>query len=284
MSYPGGKNGAGVYQSIINQMPPHEVYIEAFLGGGAIMRNKRPARLNVGIDRDQAALVQTKARVLADLAISDDAPAGIAKIDDRAAIVKSSDVPSRIAENDDARFSFVAGDAIEYLRTYPFQGGELVYCDPPYMHDTRKVLDLYEYEMTDADHAALLDVLCALPCMVMLSGYHTEFYEDRLQGWHSIQFQAMTRSGEQATEWLWMNFAPPVELHDYGFLGSNFRERERIKRKKDRWTARLERMPLLERQAMLAAIREAWPAAASPFPAMLESDTARKSDDRISYR
>jgi hypothetical protein len=40
----------------------------------------------------------------------------------------------------------------------------------------------------------------------------------------------------------------------------------------------------LERQAMLAAIREAWPAAASSFPAMLESDTARKSDDRISYR
>lgn len=271
MSYPGGKNGAGVYQSIINQMPPHDVYIEAFLGGGAILRNKRPARLNIGIDRDQAALAQTKARVSAGIAISDD----------RATIVKSSGVSGCIAENDDARFSFVAGDAIEYLRSYPFQGRELVYCDPPYMHDTRKVLNLYEYEMTDADHAALLDVLCALPCMVMLSGYHTEFYEDRLQGWHNIQFQAMTRSGEQATEWLWMNFAPPVELHDYGFLGSDFRERERIKRKKQRWTARLENMPLLERQAMLAAIREAWPAEASSFPAMLESGTTKNNDDRI---
>ncbi|WP_299593230.1 DNA adenine methylase [uncultured Tateyamaria sp.] len=259
MSYPGGKNGAGVYQSIINQMPPHDVYIEAFLGGGAIMRNKRPARLNIGIDLDRMALAQTKARVTAGLAISDDAMGPIAKYGD-------------------ARFTFEAGNAIEYLSRYRFHGGELVYCDPPYMHDTRKVLDLYNYEMTDADHAALLDVLCGLPCMVMLSGYFTEFYKDRLNGWHSIQFQAMTRGGEPATEWLWMNFAPPIELHDYGFLGSNFRERERIKRKKDRWTARLEKMPLLERQAMLAAIRDAWPAAASSNPAMLESDTAVSDD------
>jgi DNA adenine methylase len=34
MGYPGGKSGAGVYQTIINLMPPHTVYIEPFLGGG----------------------------------------------------------------------------------------------------------------------------------------------------------------------------------------------------------------------------------------------------------
>jgi DNA adenine methylase len=50
MVYPGGKNGAGVYQTIINLMPPHDVYIEPFLGGGAIMRQKRPALLNIGLD------------------------------------------------------------------------------------------------------------------------------------------------------------------------------------------------------------------------------------------
>jgi len=32
--------------------PPHEVYIEPFLGGGAIMRQKRPALLNIGLDLD----------------------------------------------------------------------------------------------------------------------------------------------------------------------------------------------------------------------------------------
>jgi len=37
---------------------------------------------------------------------------------------------------------------------------------------------------------------------------------------------------------------------------SNFRERERLKRKKARWTARLAKMPALERSVLLAAIEE----------------------------
>ena len=34
MSYPGGKNGAGVYQKIINLMPPHDRYFEPLGGRG----------------------------------------------------------------------------------------------------------------------------------------------------------------------------------------------------------------------------------------------------------
>ncbi len=56
MAYPGGKNAPGVYQSIINLMPPHEVYIEPFLGSGAILRLKRPAAVSLGVDLDPAAL------------------------------------------------------------------------------------------------------------------------------------------------------------------------------------------------------------------------------------
>ena len=56
MTYPGGKNAPGVYQTIINHMPPHAVYIEPFLGSGAILRLKRPARINIGIDRDPQAI------------------------------------------------------------------------------------------------------------------------------------------------------------------------------------------------------------------------------------
>lgn len=56
VSYPGGKGGAGVAQALINLMPPHGLYIEPFLGSGTIMRIKRPALVNVGIDRLPAAL------------------------------------------------------------------------------------------------------------------------------------------------------------------------------------------------------------------------------------
>ncbi len=57
-----------------------------------------------------------------------------------------------------------------------------------------------------------------------------------------------------ATEWIWMNYPAPLELHDYRYLGDTFRERERIKRKSQRWVARLKKMPVLERQALLSAI------------------------------
>ena len=55
-------------------------------------------------------------------------------------------------------------------------------------------------------------------------------------------------------EWLWMNYKSPVELHDYRYLGDNFRKREHLKNKKKRWVARLESMPVLECRALLAAI------------------------------
>ena len=231
MGYPGGKSGAGVYQTIINLMPPHRVYIEPFLGGGAIMRQKRPAVVNIGVDLDVAAIA----------GFSDDA-GGICSI----------------AVSGEAGFRFEQADAITFLAAYPFTGDELVYCDPPYMHETRGRLDLYRHEMTDEQHGALLAILKALPCRVMISGYWTPLYAAELEGWNSVTFEAMTRAGRTATEWLWFNFPEPVALHDYSYLGEDFRERERIKRKKQRWTARLHRMPELERRALLDAIREAW--------------------------
>jgi len=54
MSYPGGKGGAGIWQTIVNQMPPHDTYIEAFLGSGAVLRHKRTANVNIAIELDPA--------------------------------------------------------------------------------------------------------------------------------------------------------------------------------------------------------------------------------------
>lgn len=130
-----------------------------------------------------------------------------------------------------------------------------MYCDPPYVRSTRSSQGrLYNYEFDDEQHARLLDLLTPLRCAVILSGYDCELYRRKLEGWGHATFQAMTRGGKPATEHLWYNFEPPAELHDYRFLGGNFRERERIRRMQKRWARRLERMPDLERQALLAAI------------------------------
>jgi DNA adenine methylase len=100
-------------------------------------------------------------------------------------------------------------------------------------------------------------------CRVMISGYWTKRYAAALCNSNTATFQAMTRAGKLATEWLWFNFPEPVALHDYRYLGENFRERERIKRKKQKWVSRLHTMPPLERRALLGAISETWGLSAS---------------------
>lgn len=53
-----------------------------------------------------------------------------------------------------------------------------------------------------------------------------------------------------------MNYPEPLELHDYRYLGRDFRERERIKRKKQRWKQKLSTMPALERYAILSELAD----------------------------
>jgi len=218
MGYPGGKSGAGVYQTIINQIPPHETYIEAFAGGAAIFRKMRPAPSSLLIEKHgpQAAALDFEFK-------------------DQATIIH--------------------GDALDVLGSYKFTGREFVYFDPPYVMETRRVQnrDLYACELSLADHNQLLGLICRLPCMVMISGYRSDLYDRALADFRTIEYEAATRGG-MATETLWMNYAPPVALHDYQYIGDNYRERENIRKKANRWATNLKEMPALERQAILSAI------------------------------
>jgi site-specific DNA-adenine methylase len=224
MSYPGGKNGAGVYQQIINQIPPHRVYIEPFLGGGAVMTHKKPAIVSIGIDIDAAVVQHWR-------------------------IFDQHTPPGAIINY---------GDALSFLKDYVWQGDEFVYCDPPYLFETRSGKGkIYTNEFGDiGQHEQLLNLLLSLPCNVAISGYQSSLYSSMLATWRTISYTTRTRGGTSVQEWLWMNYPRPLELHDYRYLGDNFRQRERIKRIKDRWLARLDRMDDLERYALLSTIVE----------------------------
>lgn len=237
-SYPGGKAGSGVYQRIISQQPPHEVYAEPFLGGGAVMRRKLPACINIGIDVDGVVISRARAMVDAGTWFLGASPemAGAA----RAELVKA--------------------DGVAWLSRRKWTGRELVYCDPPYLMATRRrQRRIYRCELEEEGHVHLLAVLVRLPCMVQVSGYWSELYGRWLEKWRAVRYMAQTRGGKPAEEWLWMNYPEPVELHDYRYLGSGFRERERLKRMRSRWVARLARMGGLERGALLSAMRATWP-------------------------
>lgn len=285
MQYPGGKGSH--YHKIINLMPPHDTYIELYLGGGSVMRAKRPARLNIGVEINPAVLRETAASVAPGaIVISGDdyrCPSLNPARFPRGTIVETGDGAASsnrasaatiagngewdqhtgdIATNDDGgrpRFLFFCTDALRFLDSYLFTGREFIYADPPYLMETRRSQrQLYLYELGEREqHIALLTRLKQLPCHVAISGYWSDLYGDLLAGWPTYSFRARTRGGPLATEWLWMNYPEPTALHDYSYLGDGFRERERIGRKKERWVKRLNRMGKLERQAILWAIQEA---------------------------
>ena len=56
MGYFGSKATSGLCQALIALMPPHSVYIESHLGGGALMKRKPTGVRSIRIDRDAQAL------------------------------------------------------------------------------------------------------------------------------------------------------------------------------------------------------------------------------------
>lgn len=82
----------------------------------------------------------------------------------------------------------------------------LHYVDPPYVFSTRSDMSKdYSHELTDADHVALLDLLCGLRGVVVLSGYANALYDDRLKHWRRVERAAFADSAEKRTEVLWIN-------------------------------------------------------------------------------
>jgi DNA adenine methylase len=83
----------------------------------------------------------------------------------------------------------------------------LLYVDPPYVLATRGRRRLYEREMSDADHLALLDALDAHPGPVVLSGYPSPLYAQRLARWRYLEAPAIAEGGGRRIEALWVKDA-----------------------------------------------------------------------------
>jgi DNA adenine methylase len=219
MRYPGGKGKC--YQRLINLMPVHHTYIESHLGSGAVLRHKKPARRNIGIDLDPALL--------------DRWPAEEARPD----------------------FEWVNVDACEYLASFSYSGTELVYADPPYLASTRRREKIYTFDYCESDHRRLLDVLKQLPCFVMISGYENPLYEESLGDWRKTTFSAKTHV-DVRQECVWMNFPEPQRLHDTQYLGHTYRERQTIARRQERLRTRIGAMDPVERNDLVRWMDETY--------------------------
>jgi site-specific DNA-adenine methylase len=231
-SYNGGKESDGTFQKIINIMPPHNIYIEGFLGNGAIFRKKKQA------------------------------PMGSILIDLDAAVISEWQYINQF--RNDRLIELINTDAISWLENFKVTARllfnsdvkVLIYLDPPYLKETRKSdRDLYKHELSLPDHIRLLEVARSIKADVIISHYPDENYDRILNDWNSFTFQSQTRKGT-ATEKVWFNFDRPSELHDYRYLGETYRERERIKGIIFRNVSKLKRMRPDIKAALIHQLKE----------------------------
>lgn len=216
-TYFGGKNGPGVYQAIINEIPPHRAYIEPFLGSGAIMRHKKLACMSAGIDKDKEVIRLWKAAN-----------------------------PKHI--------NLHCGCALKLLADATITNETFIYCDPPYpilARETKR--KVYRCEMEDREHIELLDLVSDMAGMVCISSYRNPLYDERLKGWRTKEFIAQTRKGN-ALEVLYMNYPQPTELHDYSFYGDTKRKRQDYKKKVNGYLSKFNAMDPIERAGILNEI------------------------------
>lgn len=225
--YKGGKNGNGTFQTIINEIPFHDIYSELYAGSAAVFFNKKSSSISILCDKSREQSLKLKKSV----------PSGV--------IVLNCDTTASI----DIFVSF-----FNLLHSL----GHSVFCylDPPYPFISRShKKPIYKHEMCDVDHIALLDGVISATFPIAISTYNNAMYSKKLKNWRLLQYQSIVRGGTR-TEYLYMNYPKPEILHDYSYLGSNFRERESIQRKKNNMISKLNKLSPSLFNAIMAELQK----------------------------
>jgi len=108
------------------------------------------------------------------------------------------------------------GDALKLIRRVGENPDLLLYCDPPYIADSRVSKNIYDHEMSIHQHQELLSTLQSVDAMVILSGYGSEVYERSLSDWRCIKWDAKTNGSRTGVECLWLS---PNCKENYPLLG-----------------------------------------------------------------
>jgi DNA adenine methylase len=101
-------------------------------------------------------------------------------------------------------------NAIDVIREHD-SPGTVHYIDPPYLPATRTALATYRFEMSMEAHMELLEVLVGCEGAVVLSGYASSLYDDRLVGWGRVEIDMPNHSAQgkrkqRRVEVLWIKY------------------------------------------------------------------------------
>lgn len=239
-TYFGGKEGKGVYQAIINQIPPHNIYAELFVGNGSIFRKKKKAGITLLCD-------------LSPKVVCDWEKQGVQKVNFTDWNEWDYGYPELSILNDNA-MKVLRGDDWFGIPSLDVKGC-FIYLDPPYPIESRKQKRaVYEYEMTIPEHIQLLEVISSFEkSQIMISSYPNDLYDNALKSWRKVDFIGRSQKGA-TIERIYMNYSESFKLHDYSYVGQNFRDRFRIKKSTDNIVDKFLRLPPLQRNAVLDAV------------------------------
>ncbi|MGZ4079555.1 MAG: DNA adenine methylase, partial [Bacteroidia bacterium] len=127
-----------------------------------------------------------------------------------------------------------------------------IFLDPPYKHSTRpRNIKIYgKNEMKDIDHVQLLSSATDLKDNCMIIHPKCELYDDILHDWRKIPLK-LRYHRKTSNECLYMNYDKPVSLQTDVYLGKDRTDRQRIKRKGERFIKKFSELDALERKYIL---------------------------------
>ncbi|MEM6734631.1 MAG: hypothetical protein AAF620_01055 [Bacteroidota bacterium] len=228
--YTGGKEGTGIWQKIINEIRPHDIFISGCLGNCAIARHKLPAKRNYGIDID----------------------------------------PSVIDAWNEMKWEWITlihGDVIaavsQLLAMEDLKEKRIcLFLDPTYrMSSIKSDRPPYKFTMEDEWHHKFLSEVqkwSLHPNLdILITHYPDPLYKRKLKEWRRIPYLTKTRRGP-VEEWLFMNYEHESgELHDYRWIGDNKDERYNLKnRTAKNLIKKLNRMEVRKKQAIIYYMKE----------------------------
>lgn len=220
-NYTGNKQVHGLWQWIINRIPPYKIYYELFAGSAAIARNLPPMDPKVIVDYN-AGIIDALMNCITRL----------------------------------SNAKIICADALQILSTVragtKSPTDAFVYMDPPYMFSCRlQNRRYYKNEMTDSQHRQLLSRVRTVKFNCMISHPENKMYDKALKGWTKEKYK-VSYHGTPVWECIYYNYPRPEVLHTYDFVGSDCWDRQRVKRKIERLARKLAELPALERNAVIA--------------------------------
>ena len=225
---PGGKNSNGVYQILINLVPPHKIKYECFAGSAMLTRLMKPSEKTFVVEIDNS-------------------------FTDK---YKINEIPGVTVLNEDA---FKVLSSLRYVITEKADQ-VFIWCDPPYPRFTRRSpkKKIFKYDLTIEDHERLCKLLITLPFKIAISSYRNPVYDEILQKWNRFDYTTHAQN-KKVIESVYYNYdLSNGERHDYAYVGHDRYRRREVRNIAARMIRRLNWVKPEERQAILYRISESF--------------------------